>query len=77
MALRDYQPHQGHLFWSPPHDVLPKDHLCFIVDELVEQLDVTVLPDRSKTPGSPAYDPRLLNPPTISRSSYHKRFQKR
>lgn len=60
MALRDYQPHQGHLFWSPPHDVLPKDHLCFIVDELVEQLDVSVLPDRSKTRGSPAYDPRLL-----------------
>ena len=60
MALRDYQPHQGYLFWSPPQDVLPKDHLCFIVEELVEQLDLSVLPDRSKTPGSPAYDPRIL-----------------
>ena len=60
MALRDYQPTQGHLFWSPPQDVLPKDHLCFIVDELVEQLDLSALPDRSKTPGSPAYDPRIL-----------------
>jgi len=60
MALREYRPEQKFLFWSPPQDVLPRDHLCFIVDELVEALDFSLLPDRSKTPGSPAYDPRLL-----------------
>ena len=60
MALREYRPEQKLLFWSPPQDVLPPDHLCFIVDDLVEALDFSLLPDRSKTPGSPAYDPRLL-----------------
>ena len=60
MALREYRPEQKFLFWSPPQDVLPPDHLCFIVDDLVEALDFSLLPDRSKTPGSPAYDPRLL-----------------
>jgi transposase len=60
MALREYSPAQGELFWSSPQDVLPSDHVCFIVDEIVEGLDLSCLPDRSKTPGSPAYDPRLL-----------------
>jgi len=60
MALREYRPQQHHLFWSPPEEVLPPDHLCFIVDEIVEQLDLGRLPDRRKTAGSPAYDPRLL-----------------
>jgi transposase len=60
MALREYNPCQHELFWSPPQDVLPSDHLCFILDEIVELLDFSPLPDRTKTPGSPAYDARLL-----------------
>ena len=60
MALKEYHPEQQLLLWAPPQDVLPPDHLCFIVDEIVEQLDLTALPDRRKTPGHPAYDARVL-----------------
>ena len=45
MALREYRPERKFLFWSPPQDVLPPDHLCFIVDELVEALDFSLLAD--------------------------------
>jgi transposase len=48
------------MFWLPPRDVLPEDHLCFVVDEIVEQLDLSYIPDKSGTVGAPAYDSRLL-----------------
>ena len=48
------------MFWLPPQDALPEDHLCFVVDEIVEQLDLSIFPDRAGTVGAPAYDSRLL-----------------
>jgi len=60
MALREYSPKQKIMFWLPPQDALPEDHLCFVVDEIVEQLDLSIFPDRAGTVGAPAYHPRLL-----------------
>jgi transposase len=60
MALREYSPKQKIMFWLPPQDTLPEDHLCFVVDEIVEQLDLSYIPDKSGTVGAPAYDSRLL-----------------
>ena len=60
MALREYNPTQQVMFWLPPRDVLPEDHLCFVVDEIVEQLDLSIFPDKTETVGAPAYHPRLL-----------------
>lgn len=60
MALREYSPNQKVMFWLPPRDVLPEDHLCFVIDEIVEQLDLSIFPDRVGTVGAPAYDSRLL-----------------
>ena len=59
MATKRYDPMQDLLFISTPHNALPKDHICYFVDEVVEKLDFSSLPDRSKTPGNPEYDPRL------------------
>ena len=59
MATKHYDPKQDLLFISTPHDALPEDHLCYFIDEVVEKLDFSLLPDRSKTPGHPEYDPRL------------------
>lgn len=59
MATKSYDPKQDLLFISTPHDALPEDHLCYFIDEVVEKLDFSLLPDRSKTPGNPEYDPRL------------------
>jgi transposase len=60
MAIRNYQPDQELLFWPTPREILPQDHLCFVVDEVVECLDLSALPDRKESVGAPAYDPRLL-----------------
>jgi len=60
MALREYSPKQKIMFWLPPQDALPEDHLCFVVDEIVEQLDLSYIPNKSGTVGAPAYDSRLL-----------------
>ena len=60
MALREYSPNQKVMFWLPPRDVLSEDHLCFVVDEIVEQLNLSIFPDRAGTVGAPAYDSRLL-----------------
>ena len=60
MALREYNSGQGVMFWMPPRDTLPEDHLCFVVDEIVERLDLSIFPDRAGTVGAPAYHPRLL-----------------
>jgi len=59
MATKSYDPNQNLLFIPTPHNALPEDHLCYFIDEVVEKLDFSCLPDRSKTPGNPEYDPRL------------------
>ena len=59
MATRDYTPNQQLLFLCTPQDVLSEDHLCYFIDEVVEKLDFSLLPDRSTTAGRPEYDPRL------------------
>lgn len=60
MAIRDYQPQQFMLFFSNPKDVLGEDHLCFIVDDIVEHMDLSNLPNKQGTVGAPCYDYRLL-----------------
>jgi len=45
---------------STPRYILPEDHLCFVVDEIVERLDLSIFPDKAGTVGAPAYHPCLL-----------------
>ena len=54
MVIREYNPKQEVMFWLPPEDVLPSEHLCFIVNEVVEQLDLSPLPNKEGTVGAPA-----------------------
>ena len=60
MAIKDYQPQQFMLFFSNPKDILGENHLCFIVNDIVEHIDLSVLPDKQGTVGAPCYDYRLL-----------------
>lgn len=60
MAVRDYQPQQFMLFFSNPKDILGEDHFCFIVDDIVEHLDLYSLPNKKDAVGAPCYDYRLL-----------------
>jgi transposase len=60
MAVKSYQPQQFMLFFSNPKDVLGNDHLCFVVDDIVEHLDLSALTNKQGTVGAPCYDYRLL-----------------
>lgn len=60
MAVKDYQPQQFTFFFSNPKDILGENHLSFIVDDIVEHLDLSNLPDKKGTVGAPCYDYRLL-----------------
>lgn len=60
MNYREYNPNQTQLFGYKPEDVLSEDHLAYLVDEMVEQLDLKKLYDLTPGAGNPAYDPRLM-----------------
>lgn len=60
MAVRNYQPQQFMLFFSNPKDILGQDHLCFVVDDIVEHLDFSALTNKQGTIGAPCYDYRVL-----------------
>ena len=60
MAQIPYDPAQNMLFLYTPHQALPEDHLCYLFDEIVEELDFSSFPDHIHTPGEPQYDPRLM-----------------
>jgi transposase len=59
MAIRNYDPNQRMLMWMSPEEVLPSEHLCFVVDEIVESLDVRNTREHYEGAGAPAYDCRL------------------
>jgi transposase len=60
MNYRDYNPDQIQLFGYRPEDVLEEDHLVYLVDEMVENLDLKRFYDLTPGAGNPAYDPRLM-----------------
>ena len=60
MSVKTYQPEQFMLFFSNPKDILGEGHLCFVVDDIVEHIDLSKLPNKRGTVGAPCYDYRLL-----------------
>jgi transposase len=60
MNYREYNPDQAQLFGYKPEDVLSEDHLAYLIDEMVEQLDLKKFYDLTPGAGNPAYDPRLM-----------------
>lgn len=60
MNYREYDSDQTQLFGYKPEDVLPDDHLTYLIDEMVENLDLKEFYDFTPGAGNPAYDPRLM-----------------
>ena len=59
--FRDYQPHQVYLLPPAPQDWLPKGHLVYFLDEVVEQLDLSAIyADYQNSRGQPPYDPTMM-----------------
>jgi transposase len=56
-----YSPDQAELLPAHVKDVLGADHLCFLVHEVVESLDLSALENEEEDEGGQrAYDPRLM-----------------
>jgi len=60
MAQRPYEQDQNMLFIYTPHQALPEDHLCYVLDDIMTKVDFSSFPDKTSTPGEPQYDPRLI-----------------
>ena len=46
----------------PPNitDWIPKDHQCFVINEIIDKLNINCVKDTYSDNGAPAYDPRML-----------------
>ena len=46
----------------PPNilDLIPENHICFLVDEIVESMNYKEIEKRYQGPGHPAYHPKIM-----------------
>src|SRR4030043_1350676 len=61
------QSYKGQSWLLPPsiEDLIPDDHICFLVESLVDSLDYSSFDIRYSGAGHPAYQPRILLKPLI------------
>jgi len=60
LNVRDYNNKEMLLFPAAIGDYLPKDHLAWIIDEVVEQLDLSCLYKKISCVGNPSYHPKMM-----------------
>lgn len=41
-------------------DIIPKDHICYLIEEIVHELDFCAFDEKVQGPGNPSYHPRIL-----------------
>ncbi len=51
---------QRWLFPPAIEDLIPEDHVCFLVENLVDSLDLSIFEEKYEGAGHPAYHPRIL-----------------
>jgi transposase len=51
---------QTWLFPPAIEDLIPEDHVCFLVENFIDSLDLSVFEERYEGAGHPAYHPRIL-----------------
>lgn len=67
MNVRNYNNKDKLLFPAAIGDYLPKDHLAWIIDEVVEQLDLSCLYKKVPSVGNPSYHPKSRYLPLLFR----------
>lgn len=57
-----YRDLKGQSWLFPPdiRDMIPDDHICRLVDGVMDGLDLSYLESRYDGPGHPAYHPRIM-----------------
>ena len=51
---------QNWLFHSTIADLIEEDHICRLVDDVIESIDFKSIEGRYDSPGSPAYHPKVM-----------------
>jgi len=52
-------PKQTLLLPTNLRDIIPKDHICYLIEEVIDQLDFTSFDKEVEGPGNPSYHPRI------------------
>ena len=60
MPTREYPSNQRQIFGYQAKDRLPQGHICFLIDEVVDDLDLPSAARGQAQVGAPVYDPRLM-----------------
>lgn len=60
MNVRNYNNKEMLLFPASIGDYLPKDHLAWVIDEVVNQLDLGCLYKKVPSVGNPSYHPKMM-----------------
>ena len=59
MPVRDYSSHHSQLFGYQAHDRLPEGHICFLIDDVIEELKLAPATRGNTVLGAPTYEPRM------------------
>ena len=60
MSIRKYVATQKQMFGYKAEDRLPEGHICFLIDEIVDQLDLGAAARGNDVLGAPSFDPRMM-----------------
>jgi transposase len=52
-------PKQTLLLPTNLRDVIPKDHICYLIEDVIDQLNFSSFDEKVKGPGNPSYHPRI------------------
>jgi len=59
-VFKEYQPKQAFLLPPSLDDFVPEDHEVRIINEVVEQIDLSAITNKYQGGGCPAYDPEMM-----------------
>jgi transposase len=57
-----YKDYKNQDWILPPRieNIIPEDHICFLVDDIIDQMDFSVIDEKYQGPGHPAYPPKIM-----------------
>ncbi len=60
MPTRKYISTQRQMLGYQAEDRLPEDHICFLIDKIVDELELGPAARGNSVLGAPSYDPRMM-----------------
>ena len=52
-------PKQTQLLPTNLREIIPKDHICYLIEDVIDQLDFSNFDEKVEGPGNPSYHPRI------------------